>query len=77
VPARAAELDAVLATLAEGLRAVAVLLWPYLPASTEQLLQALGARDVALAGPMMAPGRVERVSAIEPLFPKDAQGAAR
>ena len=38
----AGELDVVLATLVEGLRVLAVLLWPYLPASTERLLEALG-----------------------------------
>ncbi len=41
--ARADELDRVLGTLVEGLRVVAVLLWPYLPASSERLLAALGA----------------------------------
>ena len=39
-----------LRTLAEGLRVVAVLLWPYLPASAERLLGALGAPDLSLAG---------------------------
>jgi methionyl-tRNA synthetase len=55
---RAGELAAVLYDLVEGLRVVAVLLWPYLPAATERLLEALGAPDVALA-------------AAQPLFPKD------
>ncbi len=41
--ARAEDLDRVLRTLAEGLRVVTVLLWPYLPASAERLLAALGA----------------------------------
>ncbi len=69
--ARAGELDRVLATLAEGLRAVAVLLWPYLPASSERLLRALGAPDVALAGATLGAGALARVQTIEPLFPKD------
>ncbi|HEY3960262.1 MAG TPA: methionine--tRNA ligase [Solirubrobacteraceae bacterium] len=68
---RAHDLDRVLATLLEGLRVVAVLLWPYLPASAEQLLGALGAPDLSLAGAELGSGRIERVSTIEPLFPKD------
>jgi methionyl-tRNA synthetase len=68
--ARAADLDRVLRTLAEGLRAVTVLLWPYLPASAERLLAALGAPDLALAGAELGAGRIARVSPIEPLFPK-------
>jgi methionyl-tRNA synthetase len=69
--ARAEDLDRVLRTLAEGLRSVTVLLWPYLPASAERLLAALGAPDVSLAGSRLGGGGIERVSPIEPLFPKD------
>jgi methionyl-tRNA synthetase len=69
-PARAGELDRVLATLAEGLRVVSVLLHPYLPDSTEKLLAALGAPDVGLEGAVFQAGAVSRMSAIEPLFPK-------
>jgi methionyl-tRNA synthetase len=69
--ARSEELDRVLRTLVEGLRGVTVLLWPYLPASAERLLAALGAPDLSLAGARMGAGRIERVSPIEPLFPKD------
>jgi methionyl-tRNA synthetase len=68
---RAEDLDRVLRTLAEGLRSVTVLLWPYLPASAERLLDALGAADVSLGGASLSAGNVERVSAIEPLFPKE------
>ncbi len=68
--ARAEDLDRVLRTLAEGLRVVTVLLWPYLPASAEALLAALGAPDLSLAGAGLGTGRVERASPIEPLFPK-------
>jgi methionyl-tRNA synthetase len=68
--AHAQDLDRVLRTLAEGLRAVTVLLWPYLPASAERLLTALGAPDVSLAGAELGAGRIERVSPIESLFPK-------
>ena len=68
---RAGELAAVLYDLVEGLRVVAVLLWPYLPAATERLLEALGAPDVALAGAQLGAGAVQRVGPLEPLFPKD------
>ncbi len=75
--ARAADLDGVLATLAEGLRVVTVLLWPYLPASAERLLDALGAPELSLAGAHFGAGAMERVSSIESLFPKgEAQSAS-
>ena len=74
-PARASDLDRVLGSLVEGLRVVAVLLWPYLPASSERLLAALGAGggapDLSLAGAAFGAGRIERVERIESLFPKD------
>jgi methionyl-tRNA synthetase len=69
--ARAADLDRVLRSLAEGLRVVTVLLWPYLPDTAERLLAALGAPDLSLAGAELGAGRPGRVSALEPLFPKD------
>jgi len=72
---RAEELDVVLATLSEGLRAVTVLLWPYVPASAERLLNALGAPDLSLTGASLGAGRLARVSPIEPLFPKDPRDA--
>src|SRR4051795_13366002 len=68
--ARAGDLDRVLRTLAEGLRAVTVLLWPWLPESAGKLLDALGTPDLALAGAALDGGRVRRVPALEPLFPK-------
>ncbi|HYM55862.1 MAG TPA: methionine--tRNA ligase [Solirubrobacteraceae bacterium] len=67
---RAQDLDRVLRTLAEGLRAVTVLLWPYLPSSAERLLAALGAPDLSLAGAELGAGRIERVEPIDSLFPK-------
>ena len=73
---RAGELDRVLTTLAEGLRVVAVLLWPYLPASSERLLAALGAGggalDLSLQGATLGAGKIERVVKIESLFPKES-----
>ena len=69
-PARADELDRVLVSLAEGLRVVAVVLHPWLPETTERLLDALGAPDLALAGARMEGGRLGAIAALEPLFPK-------
>jgi methionyl-tRNA synthetase len=71
-PARAADLDRVLAALAEGLRVVSVLLHPYLPDSTAKLLDALGAPDLSLAGAAFGAGAIERVQTLKPLFPKIA-----
>jgi methionyl-tRNA synthetase len=67
---RAGQLDRVLATLTEGLRVVAVLLHPYLPATSARLLAALGAEDLELAGARLGAGSVGRVSQLQPLFPK-------
>jgi len=71
-PAQATDLDRVLRTLAEGLRSVTVLLWPYLPATATRLLEALGAPDLSLERAALGAGRIERVAPIEPLFPKDS-----
>jgi methionyl-tRNA synthetase len=70
---RAEDLDRVLRTLAEGLRSLTVLLWPYLPSSAERLLAALGSSDLSLAGAGLGAGSIERVNAIDSLFPKEAQ----
>jgi methionyl-tRNA synthetase len=73
---RAGDLDRALSTLAEGLRVIAVLLWPYLPESSERLLAALGAGggalDLSLKGATLGAGKIERVTRIESLFPKDS-----
>jgi methionyl-tRNA synthetase len=74
--ARAGELDVVLRTLIEGLRSLAVLLWAYMPATSERLLAALGAPDLSLAGARLGAGRIEHVSQLGPLFPKPEQAAA-
>jgi methionyl-tRNA synthetase len=68
--ARSGDLDRVLRTLADGLRAVTVLLWPWLPESAAKLLDALGTPDLSLAGAELDGARVQRVTALEPLFPK-------
>src|SRR4029077_17924429 len=71
-PARAEDLDRVLGSLAEGLRTLGVLLWAYMPASAERLVAALGAPDLSLAGGGLGAGGIDRLSHIEPLFPKAA-----
>ena len=70
-PERATELEVVLASLAEGVRVVSVLLAAYVPAAAETLLSALGTPGLALetAG-FAARGSGARVQAIEPLFPR-------
>jgi methionyl-tRNA synthetase len=50
---------------------VAVLLWPYLPASSERLLASLGAEALALDGAGFASGNVHRTAPPEVLFPKE------
>ncbi|HEY2766743.1 MAG TPA: methionine--tRNA ligase [Solirubrobacteraceae bacterium] len=71
-PSREQELSGVLASLAEGLRVVSVLLHPYLPVSTVKLLGALGAEDLDLEAARFGAGAGEsrRVGTLEPLFPK-------
>jgi methionyl-tRNA synthetase len=60
----------VLATLAEGLRVVSVLLHPYLPEATGRLLGALGSPGLSLAEAGFGEGSVRQVEPLEPLFPK-------
>jgi methionyl-tRNA synthetase len=65
------KLDQVLASLEEGLRAVSVLLWPYMPATVEKLLLALGAPEITFDRALYAErGSGLPVQALEPLFPK-------
>jgi methionyl-tRNA synthetase len=72
--AKAEQLDQVLYGLAEGIRAVSVVLHPYMPATTTRLLEALGhTGDDALSLEHAGAGAVEGGGAIgklEPLFPK-------
>jgi methionyl-tRNA synthetase len=69
-PERAADLDAVLYRLAEGIRVVSLLLHPWIPDATDKLLTALGedrrSVDAAVFGDW-AGGEVQR---IDPLFPR-------
>jgi methionyl-tRNA synthetase len=72
--ARAQELDRVLSTLVAGLRVLAVLLHPYLPSSTDRLLDALDCEDRSLASARwdstQALGR--QIAELQSLFPKSA-----
>jgi methionyl-tRNA synthetase len=69
---RAADLDATLYELADGLRAVSVALSSYLPETAPRILAALGQPD-DLAWEVLAPGRTVAAEGIEPaapLFPR-------
>jgi methionyl-tRNA synthetase len=69
--AQAHELNVVLASLAEAVRVLSVLLSPYLPQATATLLQALGAPRLAIEGAVFAArGEGSLIEAIEPLFPR-------
>ena len=60
-----------LRSLAEGLRAVTVLLLPYIPDTAERLLAALGTPDTSLEAARYGahPGG-QAVKKLAPLFPK-------
>ena len=70
-PAARERLTEVLASLAEGLRAVTVALLPYMPLRTAVLLDALGAGEHT-ERTFGASGWGRPVSAIAPLFPRSA-----
>jgi methionyl-tRNA synthetase len=65
-------LDTVLVSLAEGVRALTVLLSPYLPATADTLLAALHAPDLSLDAGHFGAGKLGAIEKIEPLFPKIA-----
>jgi methionyl-tRNA synthetase len=67
---RAADLDRVLATLAEGLRVVTVLVHAWIPDRAGILLDALGAPDLAISGARLGAAVPEQVTDLDPLFPK-------
>jgi methionyl-tRNA synthetase len=73
-PGESERLDEVLYGLAEGLRVVTVLLYPYVPESAERLLGALGhAGDEALSLARAELGALPggaKTTKLEPLFPK-------
>jgi methionyl-tRNA synthetase len=73
-PAQAGALDETLATLAEGLRVLTVLLHPYLPSTTAKLLAALGRPETDYAAARFADvGWGGEVTKLDPLFPKQAR----
>ena len=65
----AGDLDRVLYNLAEGLRYLALLLHPYIPASTDALLGALG-EDSRELSPFGSGGAGRAIELLDPLFPK-------
>ena len=69
--AKADELDVTLRSLAEGIRALTVLLHPYLPETAAKLLQALGQEELGLDRAQFGarPGGAT-VAALPQLFPK-------
>ena len=69
-PERAADLDRVLHTLAEGLRVVTVLLAPWIPEAAGKLLAALGTPELDLGSARLGARTIGSVQALEPLFPK-------
>ncbi len=70
-PAAAGQLDRTLASLAEGVRVISVLLAAYIPTSARKLLDALGAPGVSLSEAQFAErGSGRTVTALDPLFPK-------
>ena len=70
-PAVAAELDQTLYSLAEGLRVVTVLLYPYIPGTAQRLLAALGEPGLEYgAAEFGAASGGATTGALEPLFPK-------
>jgi methionyl-tRNA synthetase len=72
-PDRSEELEQTLASLAEGLRVVSVLLHPYVPTSVAKLLAAIGSPALDYAGADFAErGSGASIGALEPLFPKHA-----
>jgi len=75
---RAAELDAVLYDLVDGVRAIAVALSPYLPRTAPQIFEALG-QPVELALERIAYGltpETDGIAAAAPLFPRVDQPTA-
>jgi methionyl-tRNA synthetase len=77
-PSSAPALDQTLASLAEAMRVISVLLAAYIPESAAKLLGALDAPDISIAGAAFAAtGGGRTVAALEPLFPKRAVAPAR
>jgi methionyl-tRNA synthetase len=73
--ATAPDLDRVLRTLAEGIRTLAVLLWPWIPASADKLLAALDRPDTSYDKAQFGADVPDAVQELEPLFPKQQRAA--
>jgi methionyl-tRNA synthetase len=73
----AERLDTVLYSLAEGLRFLSVLVYPYMPDSAARLLEALGQEELSYDGAAFGarPGGAQ-VGKLEPLFPRIEPPAA-
>ena len=68
--AQSGELDVVLASLAEAIRVLTVLLHPWLPATAEKLLGALGRPQLNYELARLGAAPPERVTTLDALFPK-------
>src|SRR5215211_2144116 len=76
-PAEAERLDAVLLGVAEGLRVVSLLLWPFVPTAAERLLDALGAEDRSVEAAKFGSGvGGATLGELGQLFPKVEPAAA-
>jgi methionyl-tRNA synthetase len=71
-PVTAAALDETLRSLFEGLRIVTLLLHPYMPATTERLLNVMGFQDLDYELAVWQEQTGGTADALEPLFPKRA-----
>jgi methionyl-tRNA synthetase len=69
-PASADALDQTLRSLFEGIRVVSLLLHPYMPATTNQLLLAMGFQDTEFSLARWHEHTGGTMGALEPLFPK-------
>ena len=67
---RREELERTLVTLLAGVRTVAVLLHPVIPASVDKLLAALGTPSVAIEQAPLGAVPIAHVDELAPLFPK-------
>ena len=71
-PARAADLDNILYTLAEVCRVLSVLLWPVIPGAAEKIQRQLGCQEIHidLAKPPAPIAQGHRIGEVFPLFPR-------
>jgi methionyl-tRNA synthetase len=69
-PSNADALEETLRSLLEGLRVVTLLLYPYMPATTDRLLSAMGIEERGFELAQWREHAGGEASALEPLFPK-------